>query len=248
MPSSRGSSQLRDRTQVSCIAGRFFTVWASREAQYICIYLHIHIRIIGMIHEVAHRKFQRKFWGGRTAGSNRQTEQGALLSSGGIKPLCFLSSTTQVKIPSPRTDSMASQTHLLARKRQGSLINSASQAAFLTKMSRGYYGKRDNRKRKRKEKCTAWSQYAFLPKKKRERKAKGSKKKPWTLTYSMNPVTIPETGISFTFTPFDYHKKRRFFHSLLLTQKDSSSDLEDFFPISKNVTGSFCLVLTFHKN
>ena len=36
---------------------------------------------------------------------------------------------------------MASQTHLLARKRQGSLINSASQAAFLTKMSRGYYAK-----------------------------------------------------------------------------------------------------------
>ena len=30
---SRGSSQLRDRTQVSCIAGRFFTVWATRETQ-----------------------------------------------------------------------------------------------------------------------------------------------------------------------------------------------------------------------
>ena len=29
---SRGSSQPRDRTQVSCIAGRRFTVWASREA------------------------------------------------------------------------------------------------------------------------------------------------------------------------------------------------------------------------
>ena len=29
---SRGSSQPRDRTQVSCIAGRFFTVWATREA------------------------------------------------------------------------------------------------------------------------------------------------------------------------------------------------------------------------
>ena len=28
MPSSRGSSQPRDPTQVSCIAGRFFTVWA----------------------------------------------------------------------------------------------------------------------------------------------------------------------------------------------------------------------------
>ena len=29
---SRGSSQPRDWTQVSCIAGRFFTVWATREA------------------------------------------------------------------------------------------------------------------------------------------------------------------------------------------------------------------------
>ena len=29
---SRGSSQPRDRTQVSCIASRFFTVWAIREA------------------------------------------------------------------------------------------------------------------------------------------------------------------------------------------------------------------------
>ena len=28
----RGSSQPRDRTQVSCIAGRFFTSWATREA------------------------------------------------------------------------------------------------------------------------------------------------------------------------------------------------------------------------
>ena len=31
---SRGSSQPRDQTQVSCIAGRFFTSWATREAQY----------------------------------------------------------------------------------------------------------------------------------------------------------------------------------------------------------------------
>ena len=29
---SRGSSRPRDRTQVSCIAGRFFTLWATREA------------------------------------------------------------------------------------------------------------------------------------------------------------------------------------------------------------------------
>ena len=32
MPSSRASSQPRDRTQVSHIAGRFFTIWATREA------------------------------------------------------------------------------------------------------------------------------------------------------------------------------------------------------------------------
>ena len=32
-PFSRGSSQSRDWTQVSCIAGQFFTSWAAREAQ-----------------------------------------------------------------------------------------------------------------------------------------------------------------------------------------------------------------------
>ena len=33
MPSSRGSSQPRDQTQVSLIEGRFFTIWTTREAQ-----------------------------------------------------------------------------------------------------------------------------------------------------------------------------------------------------------------------
>ena len=33
MPSSRESSQPRDQTQVSRIAGGFFTVWATRKAQ-----------------------------------------------------------------------------------------------------------------------------------------------------------------------------------------------------------------------
>ena len=33
MPSSRGFSQPREQIQVSCIAGRFFTIWATREAQ-----------------------------------------------------------------------------------------------------------------------------------------------------------------------------------------------------------------------
>ena len=32
MPFNRGSSQPRDQSQVSCIAGRFFTTWATREA------------------------------------------------------------------------------------------------------------------------------------------------------------------------------------------------------------------------
>ena len=31
MPSNRGSSQPRDWTQISCTAGRLFTVWATRE-------------------------------------------------------------------------------------------------------------------------------------------------------------------------------------------------------------------------
>ena len=33
IPFSRGSSQPRDRTQVSCIASKFFTIWATRESE-----------------------------------------------------------------------------------------------------------------------------------------------------------------------------------------------------------------------
>ena len=33
-PFSRGSFQPRDRTQVSCIAGGFFSSWATGEAQH----------------------------------------------------------------------------------------------------------------------------------------------------------------------------------------------------------------------
>ena len=40
VPFSRGSSQPKDRTQVFCIAGGFFTVWAAREATlYISLYI-----------------------------------------------------------------------------------------------------------------------------------------------------------------------------------------------------------------
>ena len=43
---SRGSSQPRDQTQVSCIAGRFFTSWATREALGRChaFYLQMNLK------------------------------------------------------------------------------------------------------------------------------------------------------------------------------------------------------------
>ena len=34
IPFSKGSSWPRGQTQVSCIAGRFFTIWATRETLY----------------------------------------------------------------------------------------------------------------------------------------------------------------------------------------------------------------------
>ena len=40
MPFSRGSSWPRDWTQVSGIAGRFFTIWATREAPHVLITYH----------------------------------------------------------------------------------------------------------------------------------------------------------------------------------------------------------------
>ena len=45
---SRGSSQPRNWTKVSCIAGRFFTYWARREAWYIA-YLFTMTYIVGNI-------------------------------------------------------------------------------------------------------------------------------------------------------------------------------------------------------
>ena len=40
---SRGSSQLRDRTLVSCTAGRLFTVWASRKYTHTHTHTHTHM-------------------------------------------------------------------------------------------------------------------------------------------------------------------------------------------------------------
>ena len=39
MPFSGGSSPPRDWTQVSCIAGKFFMVWVTREAQCSCLHV-----------------------------------------------------------------------------------------------------------------------------------------------------------------------------------------------------------------
>ena len=49
MPSSRGSSQLRDQTLASRIAGGFFTFRATREAQNGCTWL---LRLTAVIHTV----------------------------------------------------------------------------------------------------------------------------------------------------------------------------------------------------
>ena len=35
IPFSRGPSQPRDQTQVSCIAGRFFTIWAMKQVNLV---------------------------------------------------------------------------------------------------------------------------------------------------------------------------------------------------------------------
>ena len=46
IPFSRGSSWPRDWTCVSCNSGRFFTIWATREAPYTHTHTHTHTRTI----------------------------------------------------------------------------------------------------------------------------------------------------------------------------------------------------------
>ena len=49
-PFSRGSSQLRDLTHVSCIAGRFFTSWATSSVQFSCSVMSDSLQIHGPQH------------------------------------------------------------------------------------------------------------------------------------------------------------------------------------------------------
>ena len=55
IPFSRELSQPRDRTQVSRIAGRFFTIWATREALYLmALYLLIVSPILALPSSLCH--------------------------------------------------------------------------------------------------------------------------------------------------------------------------------------------------
>ena len=70
IPFSKGSSWPRDQTWVSCIAGRFFTVWAIREApEYICcspksfylyrLYLFVYYHVVALFsHSVVSDSFR----------------------------------------------------------------------------------------------------------------------------------------------------------------------------------------------
>ena len=64
MPSSRGFSQPRDWTQVSHITGRFFTIWATREA--LCILFIAQLFILYSSRKLfllnAHLDIDYKFW------------------------------------------------------------------------------------------------------------------------------------------------------------------------------------------
>ena len=59
---SRGSSQPRNQTQVSCIAGRFFTNWAMRELQLCCTYIRIHAEMCTYTYTCPHMSSQQLFW------------------------------------------------------------------------------------------------------------------------------------------------------------------------------------------
>ena len=59
MPSSGVSSQPRDRTKVSHIAGGFFTVWATRKARYIYLHTLYQIVIRGMEENEAVRELRK---------------------------------------------------------------------------------------------------------------------------------------------------------------------------------------------
>ena len=67
IPFSRGSSLPRGYTWVSCIAGRFFTVWATREAQRLRWPCNRHLNQV-------HRQIDLKYDGGKTQLAKQSTK------------------------------------------------------------------------------------------------------------------------------------------------------------------------------
>ena len=55
IPFSRGSSWSRDWTWLFCIAGRFFTIWAAREAQVLDRYTYFHVYALSCIFHIVFR-------------------------------------------------------------------------------------------------------------------------------------------------------------------------------------------------
>ena len=67
IPFSRGSSLPRGYTWVSCMAGRFFTVWATREAQRLRWPCNRHLNQV-------HRQIDLKYDGGKTQLAKQSTK------------------------------------------------------------------------------------------------------------------------------------------------------------------------------
>ena len=84
MPSSRGSSQPRDRTQVSHIAGRFFIIWATRETQ--SIFLVFNMKVIPGLGLWLLQRFLSQYWKLKTIYKTALPEQWGL----GTLPNLFL--------------------------------------------------------------------------------------------------------------------------------------------------------------
>ena len=59
-PFSSGSSHPRDRTQVSCIAGKFFTSWATWGALYVWVILIIFVFVSLLWGDLAKKKKKKK--------------------------------------------------------------------------------------------------------------------------------------------------------------------------------------------
>ena len=68
----RGSSQRRDRTQVSHITGRHFTIWATREAQCVCVCVCVCVYIMISHNSVSYNHLWHNCYHGRVTKISEQ--------------------------------------------------------------------------------------------------------------------------------------------------------------------------------